>query len=103
MEKKDILYKVGKYTVTKEDDMNFGLYLNRPKQLNKKNTEAGNIDKLIGYYGYFYMVISKIVNIEALEGFKVSKDADVAKEILNALSELETSLRDEFSKRPREY
>ena len=49
------------------------------------------------------MVISKIVNIEALEGFKVSKDADVAKEILNALSELETSLRDEFNKRPREY
>ena len=37
------------------------------------------------------------------KAFKVSNDADVAKEILNALSELETSLRDEFSKRPREY
>ena len=99
MEKKQIIFKLGKYTLTKEDEMNFGLYETKQKGSLRGEKQEGTTDKLIGYYGYIDTAMSKIVNLEVLNASDEYLDAEA---ILIGFRTMKDNLEDAYHIRPKE-
>ena len=94
------IIKLGKYTITKEDNLNFGLYETTNKGKFRGKQAEGTTEKLQGYYGYLNMAMSKIMHLELIN---TSHEYLDAKAILEAISTVESNLNDAYRHRPYDY
>lgn len=89
------MIKIGKYTITQEDRMNFGLYETRPST--KKDGSESTTEYLHGYYGYINMALSKILNQEILYASEGSEESLTANGmyvlIMDTLKEIDSNYK----------
>ena len=91
--------RIGKYIVTKEDDLNFGLYYEREKGKFRGKEREGLTEVFVGYYGYLDDVMMKIINLEARNNID---DVSGTREILELIRTVETNLNDAYRIRAKE-
>ena len=94
--------KIGKYTIKKADDLQFSLHETKAKGSFRGKQAEGNKDELIGYYGYLSIALNKIVNLTALETVGDDNISLQAKELLEAISTLETHINNAYKFRPKD-
>ena len=89
-----------KYTIEKADDLQFVLTVKKDSK--DKDGKDKVVDRFIGYYGYLSDSLSKIVNLELLNRCEDSNELMHARDILNAISSLEDTIKKEYHYRPKE-
>lgn len=90
------MLRIGRYTIKKDDDLNFGLYETKQKGMFRGKQAEGTKEELIGYYGYLDMAMSKIINLELLRGLNNSEDSLVAQDILELITTVKTELNEAY-------
>ena len=86
--------QIGNYTVKTMDEFNFGLYKTRAKGSFRGKQGEGEVEVHIGYYGRLSGALNKMLNDSLLS----SEDITTVKDILNALTTIETQLNQAFNK-----
>ena len=94
------MFKIGKYTIKKEDEMQFVLYKDIVISSGKNQGKDG--EKFIGYFGYLDMAMSKICNLELLEASNSSDEYLYAEDIHRAIRSLYDMLKEQNHIRPKD-
>ena len=94
------MIKIGRYTIIKEDEFNFGLYETREKGSFRGKKAEGTKENLIGYYGYLDVAMSKIISSELLN--KLDEHC-VAEDIKELITTVKTQLKEAYHHRSSEY
>ena len=97
------MIKIGKYTITKEDELNFGLYITKKKGSFRGVEATGEKESLIGYFGYLDVAMSKIINLECLNALSGSDESIVAEELKTLILTVKTQLESAYHNRSSEY
>ena len=95
------MFKIGKYTIKKADELQFSLYKDTI-YVDKKTKESKETERFIGYYGYLGGVLNKIINLELLEASSNSDEYLYASDVLDALTVIYDHLNNEYHKKPKE-
>ena len=90
------MIKIGKYTITKDDERNLKLTHTRKKGLVKGEDKGGTTEYFIGYYGYLDQCLNKIVNLEAMEAIKDESTVIDAIELKELITGVYGMIKDEY-------
>lgn len=88
---------IGKYTIKKDDEQNLSLYVKKISSSGKNKGEI--IESHRGYYGYLYMALNKIVNLELVEGLSSSTEAITARELHESIKATYDLIEDAYKTR----